>query len=184
MHKTSVFICYLWNSCANLKYYGANSQHSFSVATLEYQEYKGSFREKMQEYEAWEKIYTDDSKSEIGVEQLLFGEEVLGKQLTRSNLPYLQRSYMADTLVTENANRNFFYSHEFTQCISLSTLPYKDTMAKQLQHREQRTAGGRNPSCLRLLSFHRTLGHRKRWTLESTETISSNTDKSMRKNEN
>ena len=41
-----------------------------------------------------------------------------------------------------------------------------------------------NLICLRLLSFHRTLGQQKRWTLEFTETISSNTDKSMRKNEN
>ena len=51
-------------------------------------------------------------------------------------------------------------------------------------HQKRRDYGALNPICLRLLSFHRTLGHRKRWTVESTETISSNTDKSIRKNEN
>ena len=52
---------------------------------------------------------------------------------------------------------------------------------KDYSREKSKTVSIVNPICLRLLSFHRTLDHRKRWTLQSTETISLNTDKSMRK---
>ena len=103
------------------------------------QEYQESFLEIMEEYEAWEKIYTDGSMSEKGVG----ATAVWRRGIRKATLPKeasiftaeLYAIHMAKTVINENAERKFIIITDSLSVLQrLATLQYKDTMARQLQH--------------------------------------------------